>query len=472
MKKFLPGILLLLTVISLICCNFNEESSDSGEKDPPATGPAYIEEEIDVVTGATTKVNNSTYHFGNYDIADGQTVKSFDIKNSGSQSVTISGIALSDETDFELSGLPSLPATIGSGETISFSLTYKALTYGEQISLLTISDDKGNSFKINLKGRLAAPSSEAEIKVSIDNEMNSGDTYDFGTFIKGNTVSPKSVKISNVGLTDLIISGVTLTGTGNFSLSGATGSTTVSSGNSITFDINTNTVNAGDFSDTVSINSNDADEGVFAIPLESKVEEGDYEITLDFESNGSYLVYACWIEDESGNNIQNFYICNSILGIGKTLTGDAIPNWLTKKYIQNNDVDTVTGASVGNSSSNKHLNITRIYNSAVTVRKFRVCFEVDRSRNYNTYFDSDRPSFIYRTDLIDLDTSDLSLEYNLTLYGWMSNDTTGYYGQQPNVTIPGFAQYTLMTGAANLQYIEAGGLDPMVTSLKVTVAKK
>ena len=44
--------------------------------------------------------------------------------------------------------------------------------------------------------------------------------------------------------------------------------------------------------------------------------------------------YTCWIESEAGVNIQNLYVCNRIVGITKTLTGDALPYWKTVKYVE------------------------------------------------------------------------------------------------------------------------------------------
>jgi hypothetical protein len=190
-------------------------------------------------------------------------------------------------------------------------------------------------------------------------------------------------------------------------------------------------------------------------------------LTLTFQGPtvSPSTVYACWIEDESGKNVQNVYVCNSLVGIGKTLTGDAIPYWKTVKYKELAAIDGVTGASI---QGKDRLSISRTIPIG-SPAKFRACFEIDRSLNDNKYF-SDRPSFIYKSSVID--AASLSSDpYSLTLAGWMSNDTGiggGSYSQQPKsgVTISGYAPYAYMT---DLSWIAP--VDDMVSLLTVRVTK-
>ena len=601
MKKFLLGILLLLLLITSSCFNTVTESD---KKDPATNDPVILTPEIDVVTGATKKVNNATYHFGNFSTTDSPVTRDVTIKNIDIENFEISGISLSTGTSFSLSDLPaSYPVSLDSDESITVKLTYDpSVVAGEINDVLTINNSFDDPFVINIKGNSTVSPAGSEIDVSIDSDISNGSTYNFGSFIEGASSVTKTVTISNSGSTDLNISEIKLSGAGYFSLSNVPSiPATVLPGvaNSITFSVTFNPSTIGSHTAVITIDNNDGngDESPFTINLSGTVTSsspppvinikvdgsdisnngttdfgavaagsseqtktmiienpgtdplvinkiglnlirndlyeisfpstpvtiqpgdnitcdikfkpsvnqyvigtikelivityntdknykinlngdltpstGDYTVELDFESNGSYMVYACWIEDEAGNNIQNFYICNTILGIGKGLTGDAIPNWLTKKYKQNNDVDGVTGASIGNSTSNKYLNASMIYNSPTT-RKFRIYFEVDRSWNGNTYF-YDRPAFIYQSDLIDLDNFDQTgTDYNFILYGWMSNGTkgTGSLSQEPKSPISNWDTYTLMAGTANVPYIEADGLDPMVQSLKITVKKQ
>lgn len=164
-------------------------------------------------------------------------------------------------------------------------------------------------------------------------------------------------------------------------------------------------------------------------------------------------LYAAWIEDEQGNNLQNLYVCTHVRA--QNLTGTVLPYWETVKRTQkNDDIDEVTGASLqGANTVTRRLNLGGI-------QRFRVCFEIDRSRNDNDYF-IDRPSFTYKSALINL--SGLEGPYGLALHGWMSNDTTGTFSQAPTTPIAGWNSYT--------SYIaETGTADSwsdMVTSLSV-----
>jgi hypothetical protein len=183
-------------------------------------------------------------------------------------------------------------------------------------------------------------------------------------------------------------------------------------------------------------------------------------LTFNFQgpSVKSKTVYVCWIEDENGNNLQNIYVCNRTVNIGGGLLGDDLPYWKKNK----SPVDGVTGASV-----QKSLNVTRIINIG-NIRHFRVCFEIDRSENGNEYF-YDRPSFIYRSDVIDLDK--LQMSYSLNLYGWMANDNSNpkKYSQQPKDKnkIPGFEQYKLMTDTSFI-----ADTSDMVSSVKAVISDK
>ncbi len=194
---------------------------------------------------------------------------------------------------------------------------------------------------------------------------------------------------------------------------------------------------------------------------DTAAEPVEFEVKFVFAgpSTSTGLSYVAWIEDESGNNLQNLYVTKKLSK--ETLLGDALPYWSTLKRPQNGSVDGVTGAS-----TNLALTITRDLNPTA-IRKIRVCFEIDRSKNDNSYF-YDRPSFIYWTDIIDLDS--LNSSYSMSLIGWMANDSTGTtYGQQPKATpTPSwFSQYTLITDKL---YIEL--VNDMVTNVTVHVTHK
>ncbi|RPJ09765.1 MAG: hypothetical protein EHM28_00525 [Spirochaetaceae bacterium] len=225
-----------------------------------------------------------------------------------------------------------------------------------------------------------------------------------------------------------------------------------------------------------------------ATGTEPAADPADFSVTLSFSEavSNSGLVYAAWIEDEAGNNIQNLYVCNRILDIqyvagkavvggGPGLMGDGIPNWLQNKYRddydknQNNmDIDGVTGASVQG-------NIVIYRDLKTNVRRFKICIDIDRGNNGNEYFYWDRPAFSYSTGVINLDN--LQPSYDLVLTGWTSNengegDPYTQYSQQPvrsDKTIPDITGYEIFKFMDNLAYIAP--TDDMVNDLRVVVLK-
>ncbi len=178
-----------------------------------------------------------------------------------------------------------------------------------------------------------------------------------------------------------------------------------------------------------------------------------YILTLNFpeiSSNGWKAAYVAWIEDLEGNNIQNLYICekilNDITSNPDQLLGEPLPYWRRNKssVINPSQLDAITGASI-----QKAFNIKRELYINNKKLKIRVCIEIDRSKNGNEYFE-DRPSFIYKTDTIDLNK--LNDSYLLKLNGFMADNTShkGFAQNPPIKPIPDFSPYKYDT---SIQYI-------------------
>lgn len=179
----------------------------------------------------------------------------------------------------------------------------------------------------------------------------------------------------------------------------------------------------------------------------STPEPPEYQLTIKYpgvSSVGMDAIFIAWAEDADSNNIQNLYICNKIkkdiVTSASTLYGEALPYWRREKSasIDWDDVDGITGASTQTA-----FEITRTL-SVGEVTEIRVCFEIDRSANGNEYF-TDRPCFIYLSELIDLTA--LKDSYELVLRGFMANDSeSNTYGQTPPLQdIPGFEEWKYMS---------------------------
>jgi hypothetical protein len=280
-----------------------------------------------------------------------------------------------------------------------------------------------------------------------------------GCTISGNsTSSGNSSSAGNPSVSSSAISSASSSNT--TSSSNSSKSSSVLSSNSSFSSVSTSNSSISSNSSSVSSSNSSVSSNSSSAGASSSV--SSYQATLTFNgptvSHGT--AYVCWIENESGTDIQNFYVCNRVVAIGGALTGTAIPYWKTTKYNVLSNIDGVTGASIQGAVG---LSISRTLNIGA-VRKFRVCFEIDMSLNSNTYF-GDKPAYIYRSDVIDLDSLSSSA-YNLSLYGWMSNDTTGTYGQAPITAITGWTTYKLMT---DLSYIAP--VTDMVSTLTILISK-
>lgn len=144
-------------------------------------------------------------------------------------------------------------------------------------------------------------------------------------------------------------------------------------------------------------------------------------ITLDFsygvDGASSYgNIYAAWIEDLSGNVIQNLAVCNRLVGVGGPLTNTALPFWKTKRYDAGQvDADAVTGAT----KAKQNFTVEAALKDP-TVTAFKVCFETDRSYDANDWF-TDQPALLYSAT-VDLGSPRHS--YALELEAWTANEGT------------------------------------------------
>lgn len=122
-------------------------------------------------------------------------------------------------------------------------------------------------------------------------------------------------------------------------------------------------------------------------------------------------IYVIWIENKEESYLQNIFICNKLINGG--LTGTALPYWKLNKYPAS--VDAVSSATKANQDFSVSAEL-----SDITIRKFTVYFEVDRSFDPNDWF-SDQPALLYEAE-IDLDSG--VTEYEMTPVGWTPNEKT------------------------------------------------
>ncbi|MBN2039651.1 MAG: hypothetical protein JW864_06395 [Spirochaetes bacterium] len=276
--------------------------------------------------------------------------------------------------------------------------------------------------------------------------------------------SPQTVvmEIYNNGSLDLEVSNISVSDSTNFVFNGLPAlPQTIEPSSKIKFDLTFQPQTTGIFTPAITINNN-SEQSEYKINLQGVCADS-FKLNLNFDGKENVLpdfAYVCWLEDTSGTNFQNIYVCDKAAPPDTAdLDGDALPNWSTIAYYENTDVDGITGAS-----EQDELSVQRQIKDQ-SIRQFRVLFEIDRSLNLNTYF-NDRPAFLYQSELIDLDN--IQSSYSFTLIGWMCNGTdSGPYSQAPlDLTLfpDDFSAYIFMT---DLKYIEP--VDDMINSIAVSI---
>ena len=167
------------------------------------------------------------------------------LNNTGSSSVTVSQAAVTG-TAFTMSGM-SIPATIGAGQSASFSVTFAPKASGSATGNVAITSNASNtSFNVALSGAGVTPGS-----------LSTGSNImAFGTVQIGKS-QQQTATITNNGGSSVTISSATITGTG-FALSGITTPLTLTAGQSTTFSVTFTPTSTANASGTVTVASDAA----------------------------------------------------------------------------------------------------------------------------------------------------------------------------------------------------------------------
>ena len=204
-----------------------------------------------VLAGALT-ASASSLSFGNVVLGNSQTLPET-LTNTGGSTVTITQ-ATATGTGFSLSGL-SLPASLGAGQSIAFSVVFKPQSAGTVSGNVAITSNASNStLNIPLSGT----------GVTAGTLSPNPSSLSFGSVQIG-TGQSLSETVSNTGGSSLTITQATASGSG-FSLSGLSLPLSLSAGQSKTFTVTFSPQTSGSASGNVALTSN-ASNPTLNIPL-------------------------------------------------------------------------------------------------------------------------------------------------------------------------------------------------------------
>jgi len=171
----------------------------------------------------TLGASPSTVSFGSIQVGSNQG-QSVVVTNSGTSSVTISQASASG-SGFSLTG-PTLPATLSSGQSATFTATFAPAAAGSATGSIAIASNATNpSLSIALSGTGVTAGALASNPTSIA----------FGSVQVGSSLS-RSATLTNTGGSLIHISTANLTGTG-YTTSGLSVPTTLNAGQSLTFNV-------------------------------------------------------------------------------------------------------------------------------------------------------------------------------------------------------------------------------------------
>ena len=232
--------------------------------------------EIEVVQGATPLLDGAgSYDFGN--VLQGQSSGdiSFDINNTGSGDLVLSGatrvdISGTNAGDFILVTDASTP--IGPSSSGSFVIRFTPLGGGARTATVTLTTndlDEG-TYTFDLFGTGITP--EIAVTQGATPLPTPAGTHNFGNVLQGQSSSDINFTITNSGTGDLLITGannVNIGGTnpGDFVLVTDAASTVASGGGTSNFTIRFTPTTTGLRFATVTINNNDLDEGTYIFNL-------------------------------------------------------------------------------------------------------------------------------------------------------------------------------------------------------------
>ena len=204
-----------------------------------------------VADGALT-ANPSTVNFGTLVVGNNQTI-SETLTNSGGSSLKISAASASG-AGFSISGL-TLPATLNSGQSVSFSVKFAPSSTGSANGSVTITSDGSNpTLTIPLSGNAVADGSVTANPTSIA----------FGSVVVGSSQTTTQT-LTNSGGSNLKITGASASGSG-FSVSGITLPVTLSAGQSTSFSVKFTPTSSGSATGNLSITS-DGSNPTLNVPL-------------------------------------------------------------------------------------------------------------------------------------------------------------------------------------------------------------
>jgi|GEM_PF-2986499 len=212
-------------------------------------------------------------HFGTVVEGASSAAQSFTISNLGNEKLSITGISISDTSNFTLSSAAAaatLEAKGTAGSSTAFSIVFNPASSGYKTATVTVASNDSDeaSYTFTVAGNA---SSSAAVTPEINVKAGSvtcltGSTYSFGNVKETTSSGAKTFTVQNIGTAELTVTSVSCPGT-ELTVSATGLPATIAAGATYTFSATYSPVDRGADSGTVTIASNDTDESTYTINL-------------------------------------------------------------------------------------------------------------------------------------------------------------------------------------------------------------
>jgi Abnormal spindle-like microcephaly-assoc'd, ASPM-SPD-2-Hydin len=264
-------------------------------------------------TPGSLAASPASLSFGNVQVGNSQTLQET-VTNSGGLSVTITQANV--PSGFTVTGL-TLPATVGAGQSTSFSVKFSPQSGGPASGNLSIISDASNStLSVPLSGSGTTPGSLAPSPASLSfGSVQVGDTKSLQETLTNSGGSTVSVTQANSTNAAFVVSGLTLP-------------LTLGAGQSASFNVSFNPQSGGPASGKISVLS-DASNSTLDISLSgSGTTPGVLAVASSSLSFGSVAINSTGSKTESLTNSGGTAVKVSqanVTGTGFSITGLALP---------------------------------------------------------------------------------------------------------------------------------------------------
>jgi Abnormal spindle-like microcephaly-assoc'd, ASPM-SPD-2-Hydin len=229
---------------------------------------------------AAAELSTNSIQFGSVDLNSSSSPAKVTITNDGRRSLTIEHIWVSSP-DFEVTGI-SLPLTLSPNSATSFSVIFHptaAQSYTGYIHVACESRYRGGDTIVVTGTGVSSGGGQGGSQLS-----PSPSTLSFGSAAVGKTMT-QSISVTNMGKENVTVSQVAASGTG-FSVSGFSGTTTLSAGQSLSLPVSFSPTQPGSMTGSLKITSN-ATNSPTMIPLSGTGVESQLSVSPSSVNFGS-----------------------------------------------------------------------------------------------------------------------------------------------------------------------------------------